>query len=356
MCALVQLSYVVNPNLMFRNYVYRSSSSESIPRHFSEFARYVHSNYLLSSKNLIVEVGSNDGTLLSAFKQLGCKVLGVDPAENLARVAKARGVETIPEFFNAKVAQKILEKSGPARVVIGTNVFAHIDDLHDFMDGVTALLQDEGILSIEVPYLGDLNQNVEYDTIYHEHLSYFSIQPIERLFSAHGMQLESVARLQVHGGSIRVIGKKTNRKSKRHALIELEKRSGLDKLETYRTLAYRVEYQKEYLKHMLEAIKSKGQRIIGYGAPAKGNTMLNVCDIGTETLDYLIDTTPEKIGKFTPGKHVPIFETAKFRRERPPYALMLAWNYQEEILMKERDYIGQFINPIPYPRVLSRIA
>ena len=353
-CALVQLSYVVNPNLMFRNYAYRSSSSTTIPRHFQELAQFVHSNFLKSSKDLVVEIGSNDGTLLSAFKELGSRVLGIDPAENLARIANQRGLETLPDFFNSEAARRIRQTKGPANVMIGNNIFAHVDDLHDFMEGVTSLLEEGGVFSIEVPYLGDLNQNVEYDTIYHEHLSYFSVHPIERLFSEFQMRLLSVTKLEVHGGSIRVIGKKTRERIPKVPFMAFEKRCGLNRLETFHALAYRVEYQKQCLKYMLDNVRSEGHRIVGYGAPAKGNTLLNVCGIGSATLEYVIDTTPEKIGKFTPGTHIPIYDTERFRRDQPPYALMLAWNYEKEIIIKEMNYTGQFVIPIPYPRILSK--
>ena len=337
---------------MFRTYAYRSSSSTTIPHHFYELAEFFHSNFLKSSKDLVVEIGSNDGTLLSAFKALGSRVLGIDPAENLARIANERGLETVPEFFDPELARQILERKGPARIIIGNNVFAHIDNLHNLMEGVTSLLTDGGIFSIEIPYLGDLNQSVEYDTVYHEHLSYFSVLPIERLFTEFRMGLLNVTRIEVHGGSIRVIGSKTDKKLPKLPLIDLEKKCGLNKLDTYRSLADRVEYQKWYLGDTLCKLKAKGQTIVGYGAPAKSNTLLNVCKIGSETLDYLIDTTPDKIGKFTPGTHIPIRDTETFRQNQPTYALMLAWNYEKEILLKERYYKGQFIVPIPYPRIL----
>lgn len=353
-CALVQLSYVVNPNLMFKDYAYRSSGSITMPHHFRELAQFIHSNFLMSSKDLVVEIGSNDGTLLGAFKELGSRVLGIDPAENLAKIANNRGLETLPEFFNSKTALRVRETKGRASAIIANNVFAHVDDLHDLMGGISMLLEDGGVLSIEVPYIGDLNQNAEYDTIYHEHLSYFSVRPIQRLFSEFQMRLLDVTRLEVHGGSIRIIGKKSIGRPSNVPFVAFEKKCGLDKLETFLSLANRVEYQKEYLRYMLKNIKSQGHIVVGYGAPAKGNTLLNVCGIGSETLEYVIDTTSEKIGKFTPGTHIPIYETERFRRDQPPYALLLAWNYEKEIILKEKGYAGQFIIPIPSPRILSR--
>jgi SAM-dependent methyltransferase len=325
-----------------------------MPQHFRELAQFISSEFMTSSKQLAVEIGSNDGTLLAALKARGIRVLGVDPAANLAKIANERGVETLASFFNSTTANQIREKRGKARAIIANNVFAHVDDLHDFMKGVALLLEDDGILSIEVPYVGDLNQNVEYDTIYHEHLSYFSVHPILRLFSDFGMRLEGVTRLDVHGGSIRVTARKSQESPTSLPFIDFERRCGLNKVETYEGLSDRIEYQKEYLRHTLAVLKSKGHRIVGYGAPAKSNTLLNVCKIGTETLDYVIDTTPEKIGKFTPGMHIPIYETEKFRRDQPPYSLMLAWNYEKEIIMKEREYKGQFIVPIPSPKILPR--
>ncbi len=353
-CALVQLGHVVDPNLLFKDYAYRSSGSTTMPFHFVELAQLIHSNYLKSSKDLVVEIGSNDGTLLSAFKRLGTRALGVDPAENLAKAANNLGLETLPEFFNSGTARRILETRGHAKAIIANNVFAHVDDIHDLMEGLSTLLDEEGVLSIEVPYVGDLNQNTEYDTIYHEHLSYFSVRPIERLFSEFGIRLLDVTRLEVHGGSVRVIAKKSSKGPSKVPFMAFEKRCGLDKLETFLNLASRVEYQKESLKQTLESIKSGGHRVVGYGAPAKGNTLLNVCRIDSQIIDYVIDSTPEKIGKFTPGSHIPIHETDRFRQDQPPYALLLAWNYEKEIILKEVRYTGQFIIPIPSPRILSR--
>lgn len=352
-CGLVQLGHIVNPNLMFRWYLYQSSSSDTIPQHFRELAYYLCSTFITSSKQLVVEIGSNDGVLLRAFKSLGANVLGIEPAANLAKIANEQGLETIPEFFNSSMAHEV-SKMGKAKLIVANNVFAHINDLHDFMTGVVTLLEDDGFVSVEFPYLGDLNQNVEYDTIYHEHLSYFTINPVNRLFLEYGMKIMSVKRLEVHGGSVQIIAKKTSKLGPEIPFLEFERRSGLGKLETYETLAYRVEYQKEYLKHALTDLKSKGNKIIGYGAPAKGNTMLNVCDIGCETLDYIIDSTPVKQGLFTPGTHIPIHPPEKFHKEQPPFALMLAWNYEKEILLKEQSYVGQFIIPLPYPHVLPK--
>ncbi len=354
-CALAQLSYVVNPTLMFREYAYRSSVSHTMSLHFKELADYIHSNFLRSSKDLVVEIGSNDGAMLKAFKGLGVRVLGIDPAKNLANLANDSGLETIPEFFGLKSAMRIRDTRGPARAILGNNVFAHVDNLHDLMEGVALLLDTEGVFSIEVPYLGDLNQNVEYDTIYHEHLSYFSVLPISKLFSKYGISIVSVSRIETHGGSIRVIGMKKGRNSV-HPFLKIERRAGLDRLETFETLAHRIEYQRDFLQLMIRDLKSRGNRIVGYGAPAKGNTLLNYCRIGLDALDYLIDTTPEKIRKYSPGMHIPIYDESQFRKDQPEYALMLAWNYEREILAKESSYTGRFIIPLPSPTVFRAIS
>lgn len=353
-CYLVQLKHVVNPEIMFSHYLYRTSASTPMALHFGELARYLHSKCLDSSKNLVIEVGSNDGTLLGAFRDLGCKVVGIDPAENLAKIANERGLETVPRYFNVSTAELILQQKGRAKLLVANNVVAHVHDLHDFMRAVCVVLENEGFVSFEFPYVGDLNQNVEYDTIYHEHLSYFSVLPIQSLFSQFGFRIVEVTRHEVHGGSIRIIAKRTDKRISRPVFLRFEKKVGLDRLETFTALAYRVEYQKEYLRHTLEAIRATGKRIIGYGAPAKGNTLLNVCKIGPETLDYLIDSTPEKQGRFSPGTHIPIYSERKFRKEQPQFALMLAWNYEKQIIMKEMDYTGQFIIPLPSPKVLPK--
>jgi SAM-dependent methyltransferase len=352
-CALVQLAHVVDPKLLFKNYAYRSSISATIPAHFRELAESVRSNFVTSSKELVVEIGSNDGVLLRAFRDQGVRALGVDPAENLARIANSFGLETIPAFFDSALAEDISGSRGKARVVIANNVFAHVDDLHEFMRGVTTLLEDGGLLILEFPYLGDLNQSVEYDTVYHEHLSYFSIHPVNRLFREFSMKLKEIERLEVHGGSVRVTAQKSEGRGDQVFLAN-EKREHLDRLETFENLSSRVRYQRDSLLLTLGKLKERGRRVVGYGAPAKGNTLLNYCGIGRDTLDYVVDETPEKQGKFTPGMHLPVVETQKFRKDQPEYSLMLAWNYEKEILLKERDYHGQFVIPIPYPRVLSK--
>lgn len=353
-CGLVQLMDVVPKEEMFTEYLYFSGASRPIPKHFAEQAREISQRF----PGFMVEIGSNDGTLLRALKQHGVKAIGVEPARNIAKLANEAGLKTINDFFTEKLAKSILNERGHASAVIANNVVAHIDDVHELVKGVKTLLAPDGVFIFEVPYLEGLISKCEYDTIYHEHLSYFALRPLIELFSMHGLEIFDVKRLEVHGGSIRVYVRRSTDTtvSKRVAdLIMLERRLKLDSFETYERFAARVESNKQVLKTVLTILKDEGKRIVGYTAPAKGNVLLNYCGIGTDILSYTIDTTPAKQGLYTPGMHIPIYPTQKFRDDQPDYALMLAWNYEQEILAKEqayRDKGGKFIVPIPELRIV----
>lgn len=349
-CGLVQLLDIVPPERLFSYYAYFTSASLPMQQHFSEFVNDVDSHYPLNETHFVVDIGSGDGTLLSSFQLLGVSALGVDPAENVAATANERGVETIVGLFNAKCAQRICDEYGMANVITGTNVFAHVDDLDGFMSGISLLLSDDGYFVIEVPYLLDLLANVEFDTVYHEHLSYFGLRPLIYLFSKYGMSIADIEKLTVHGGSIRVYAQKgVHQSDKVEAMLMEEKKNNLNSITTYISFGHRVAQIKDMLVTHLNTLKNEGKTITGYGATAKGNTLLNYCGIDTNTLQYVSDTTPFKQGKYTPGTHIPVVTEGVFHSNPPDCSLLLAWNYADLIKEKERSYIengGVFIHPL----------
>lgn len=309
------------------------------------------------SGSLVVDIGSNDGTLLANFKKYGLQILGIEPADNIAKLAASRGVNTLNEFFCQQVAETVRTEIGPARAIFATNVFAHVHDLGSFLCEVDSLLAPEGVLVIEVPYLVDMLDKLEFDTIYHEHLSYFAVRPLVALFSKFNLGIVEVKRAAVHGGSLLLFVQKSaqSQSTTTRELLKLEEKLGLNSLEPYLKFAEKVAQVKEELVSLLRSLKGRGERIVGYGAPAKGNVLLNYCGIGADILDYIIDTTPFKQGRYTPGTHIEIFPEEQFHQHVPDYALLLAWNYVDEILQKEEQYRrlgGKFIVPIPRPHLV----
>lgn len=359
-CSLVQLNYTVSSELMFKNYVYVSSTSDALREHFRGLAEEAVKLFIKSKDDLIIDIGSNDGTLLKEFKKFNVRVLGVEPATNIAKIANSEGIETINKFFNESVATKILEEKGNTRIITATNVFAHVADLDGFVKGVYKLLDDYGVFIVETPYLVDLIQNTEFDTIYHEHLRYYSIQPLKILFERHNMKIFDVKRVPVHGGTIRVFIKRdTNHefeeKSSVKEFIYLEKGLKLYSVERYLEFAKNVENIKRDLLDLLKLLKSEGKHIVGYGAAAKGNTLLNYCKIDTNLLDYIVDKNPHKQSLFAPGTHIPVFPPEKLLEDKPDYMLILAWNFADEIIKQQKgfkDAGGKFIIPIPKPKIV----
>ena len=348
---------VILPEILFKDYAYLTGTSQTMKQHFHLLAVETANNFNLSKDDLVVDIGSNDGTLLKGFKQLGIKTLGIEPATNVASIAEREGIETINDFFSVEVAKKIIEKRGRARVITGTNVFAHINDLDGILQAVDNLLGNDGIFVIEVPYLVDLLSKTEFDTMYHEHLSYFSLRPLVVLFRRFNMDLFDVKRVPVHGGSIRCYVRRSPStiQSSVYQLLASEQSLNLNSLNTYSEFGTRVRNIKIKLTSLLRKLKRDGYKIIGYGAAAKGNTLLNYCNIGTDILDYIVDNTPLKQGLYTPGTHIPVISPNNMLRDVPDYALLLAWNYSNEILKKEQEYRelgGKFIVPIPEPRIV----
>jgi len=355
-CFLVQLLDIVDKEYLFKNYLYMTSASKPIVEHFIKYAKEIYEEFLQGlDEPLVVEIGSNDGSLLAEFKKLGTSILGIEPATNLANLANQSNITTTNTFFSSKVGKEITQ-SRNASVVVANNVIGHVEDLQDLMEGIKILIGEKGVFIFEVPYLVDLIKKLEFDTIYHEHLSYFSLLPIMNLTNRYGLEIFDVKKQSVHGGTIRVfISQKNSFKVKdsvKHFLDE-EHRFGLDNIEIYRNFSVKVAEFKRKLKTELEIIKKENKSIFGYGAPAKGNVLLNYCNIDTRFLDYIIDTTPLKQGKYTPGTHIPIFPPEKISDKGDGHiALLLAWNYESEILEKEKQFRekgGKFLIPIPTP-------
>ena len=356
-CGMVQLVQVVDAEVMFKDYAYFTGTSAPMATHFDEMARTIVRKFNLPMNSLVADIGSNDGTLLSRFQEQGMRVLGIEPATNIAKLANDNGISTVNEFFSESTARSIYSSKGRPMVMTATNVFAHVNDLDDFVRGIQLMLDDNGVFVIEVPYLVDMLNKVEFDTIYHEHLSYFAVRPMVALFKRFGMRVIDVERIAVHGGSIRVYAAKGERNPSVDVemLLKLEADAGLDKFEVYDKFANQVRDIRKELVALLKDLKSKGKSIVGYGASAKGNILVNYCKIGTDMLNYIADTTPYKQGLFSPGVHIPVVAFDKYYSDPPDYTLLLAWNYAKEILSKEHKYLqtgGKFIVPIPRPRII----
>lgn len=372
-CSLVQLGYIVLKEELFSEYAYFTGANKPLIKHFKGLAQDVkmhfginpkrHFGLEIGKKTLVVDIGSNDGTLLQCFQGLGAKVIGVEPAKNIAEIANQKGIETINSFLDEQTALSIIDKAGLANIVLATNVFAHVNHLGEFVCnirkllGVNHLLDNNNVLIVEVPYIRDLIEKTEFDTIYHEHLSYFSMKTLNCLFEDFNMTVIDAKRLSTHGGSLRLFVqmRERDRTDTIAELIEEEEELGLDRIETYIAFVQKIGEIRKNLTNLLNDLKLYGKRIIGYGAAAKGNILLNYCNIGTETLDYIVDTTPYKQGLYTPGKHIPIQNSTQFHENPLDYALLLAWNYEKEILEKEKESRkrgGKFIIPIPIPKVV----
>lgn len=358
-CFLVQLIHTVDPAIMFRNYVYIPSASWIRLENFRHIVEEASLVVPIKQDFLAVDIGSNDGSLLVEFKKKGVKILGIDPAENLAEIARLKGVETIIDYFSLKTAHKIRLKHGRATYITATNVLAHIDDIHGVFLGVKELLDEHGIFICEFPYLVDLLEKRLFDTIYHEHLSYFSVAPLLRVVKQHGLKLIDIRRTAIDGGALRLTI--TSVKSQRpeaiasiENLLLLEKNLKLDRLETYHKFAHKVYKLREDIRTTLGTLKKRGKTIIGYGASARGNILLGYCGLGRETIDFIVDSTPYKQGLFTPGHHIPICPEETLISRRPDYALILAWNFASEIMEKQKEFSrlgGEFIIPVPKVKI-----
>jgi len=358
-CGLVQLGYVVSPEVLYRNdYPYESSTTQTGHRHWKTFARAVVAGLDLKPDDLVVDIGSNVGVLLSAFADCGMRVLGVDPAANIVMLARERGVDTICDFFNEGVAEEVCASLGKAAIVTATNVFAHVDDLTSFMKNVQRVLAERGVFIFEAPYLGNLIRHNEYDTIYHEHLSYLSMQPLGPFFARFGMEVFDVQQVDIHGGSFRVfVGHQGQRPIAPDVgqMLREEAESHLSSRQVLGAFADRVAENKRELTWLLHSLKHEGKSIVAVSAPAKGMTLLNYCGIDGGLLDFVTEKSRLKIGRYTPGAHIPVVPDSKLLETQPDYALLLAWNFSEEIIQNLdafRKAGGKFIIPIPRPTVV----
>jgi SAM-dependent methyltransferase len=358
-CALVQITTEVPADDLFRDYVYFSSFSDTMLRHAAELALQVVRDEDLGPESLVVEAASNDGYLLKNYCAVGVPVLGIEPARNVARVAIARyGIPTREEFFTHEYAARLVQEGLRADVFHAHNVLAHVPDLNGFVAGIRTLLKPTGVAVIEAPYVKDMLDHCEFDTIYHEHLCYFSLTALEHCFRRHDLVVRDVARVPIHGGSLRVFvapAESERIASPRVAeLLADEARWGVGTLEPYRAFAARVDEIRSGLRALLGGLKASGKRLAAYGASAKGSTLLNACGIGADTLDFVVDRSPVKQGKFTPGTRLKIHAPEKLLEDMPDYTLLLTWNFADEILKQQAEYRsrgGKFIVPVPLPRV-----
>jgi 2-polyprenyl-3-methyl-5-hydroxy-6-metoxy-1,4-benzoquinol methylase len=361
-CGFVQLNYIVPPEILYcDDYPYESSTTSAGRRHWEELAGTVTRMLGLTANDLVVDIGSNVGVLLQMFKNQGPKVLGVDPAPNIAEIANRQGIETLPAFFNTETARQIVASNGKASVITGTNVFAHVGDLHDLMRAVSTLLADNGAFIIEAPYLLELLHNLEYDTIYHEHVSYLSVKPLVRFFRQFDMEIFDVQLRDIHGGSIRLFVRRIGSSSRPVAaivdqMIGNEERERIYELDTLHRFAQNVANNRTALRELLTSLKKAGSSIVAVSAPAKGMTLLNYCSLGSDFLDFVTEKSKLKIGRYTPGVHIEVVSDDMLLTHQPDYALLLAWNFAEEIMNNLKEFSdrgGKFIIPIPTPRIVG---
>jgi len=357
-CCHVQLSNVVDPKLLFENYVYVSGTSPAFVGHFESYAGDILRTYAPPSGSLVLDIGSNDGTLLGFFKKAGMSVLGVDPARKIARQATEGGIETLPVFFDSALAGKLRRERGPAHVITANNVFAHADDLGEIADGIRTLLADDGVFVFEVSYLADVYEKTLFDTIYHEHLSYHSVLPLERFFAAHGLKLTRAERIDTHGGSlrchVRLAGANDTGDGTVAERLDEERAMGLDKAETLSRFSTRIDFVKAELTGLLAKLKSGGATIAGYGAPAKATTLMYHFGLDGTVIDFIADDSPWKQGLYSPGLHVPVLPSEAIYDRRPDYLIVLAWNFAEPIMANHRAFSedgGRFIVPLPNVRM-----
>lgn len=359
-CFLVQLDEFQSPDQLFGRYRYFSSFSESWLRHAERYAEAMIGRFSIGARSQVVEVASNDGYLLQFFHRRGVPVLGIEPATNVARAAEEKGVTTLVRFFNVGTARAVVLMGKQADLLIGNNVLAHVPDLNGFVAGLKIALKPEGVLTMEFPHLLKLIAFNQFDTIYHEHFSYFSLLAAARVFTRHGLRLFDVEEIATHGGSLRIYacheGAGHAASGRIADLLERERAAGLERIESYRGFAERVRKVKRDLLSFLFRAKEAGKSVVGYGAPAKGNTLLNFCGIRTDLLDYTVDVSPHKQGLFLPGSHIPILAPSRIAETKPDYILILPWNLRDEItaqMAHVRDWGGRFVLPIPELTVLD---
>jgi hypothetical protein len=359
-CFLVQLEEYVSPEHIFTEYAYFSSYADAWLEHAQNYTYLVTERFHLNQDSFVVEIASNDGYLLQYFIQKNIPVLGIEPAKNVAQVAIEKGIPTLTEFFGLEKAKQLRDEGIQADLIIGNNVLAQVPELNSFVAGMKTILKEEGVITIEFPHLMRLIEENQFDTIYHEHFSYFSFIVAENIFSSHGLTLFDVEELPTHGGSLRIYARHAENSSlpisdQALDMHEKEIRAGFKEMEFYSAFGEQVKETKRKLLGFLIDIKKQGKMIAGYGAPGKGNTLLNYCGIRTDFLDYTVDRNPYKHGKFLPGTHIPIHPVEKIRETKPDYVLILPWNFKDEIMLQMagiREWGGQFVIPIPEVQIV----
>jgi len=358
-CHLAQLTDLVDRKILFENYAYFSSTSPQLHMHFKKYAAEVFSRFPRQAKRFTLEIASNDGILLKYFYKLGAKVLGVDPAKNIAKIAKKNGIKTLPVFFDDKVSEYILKRYGPAGIITANNVLAHTDNPHGIIKGVKKLLDTDGVFVFEVQYLADLLKKNEFDNTYHEHTCYFSLAPLKKLLEMWGLQIFDVQHVDTQGGSLRIYAGHTpllfplNNSVKQ--LSSQEKRQGLYTVKRYKKFGSAPIKIKKDLVGLLNNLKKSNKKIVGYGAAAKATTLTEYCGIGQQFIDYIVDDSPQKQGKYMPGTHIPIFSAQKLKENMPDYVLLFAWNYTDSIIKREswlKENGVKFIKPIPDVKII----
>jgi 2-polyprenyl-3-methyl-5-hydroxy-6-metoxy-1,4-benzoquinol methylase len=359
-CFLVQLEEFESPADIFSDYAYFSSYSASWLNHARSYTDLMVEKFGFNSSSKVIEIASNDGYLLQYFKELDIPVLGIEPAANVAKVAEAKGIPSLVKFFGVNTATELVESGTQADLLLGNNVLAHVPDLNDFVAGMKIVLKPDGVLTMEFPHLLQLIDKNQFDTIYHEHFSYFSFLTVEQVFAAHGLTLFDVEEISTHGGSLRIYGKhrETNPaiSDRLRNLKEREIAAGLNTIDTYLSFTEKVQTTKRNLLSFLIDAKKEGKSVVGYGAPAKGNTLLNYCGVRTDFIDYTVDLSPHKQNTFLPGTHIPVYHPDKIKETKPDYLLILPWNLQQEIMGQMafiREWGGQFVVPIPSVEVLQ---
>src|SRR3972149_8769263 len=354
-CLLVQLEEFESPQNIFTNYAYFSSYSKTWLDHAQEYVNMMISRFGFDEKSQIIEIASNDGYLLQYFKEKKIPILGIEPAVNVGEIAEKKGIPTIFKFFGTETAKKLANSDKKADLLLGNNVLAHVPNLNDFVKGLKILLKRNGVITMEFPHLLQLIQQNQFDTIYHEHFSYFSFLVVQKIFSSHQLTIFDVDEISTHGGSLRIYAKHEENQELKVSenilkLIKKEYEFGLDKIITYSNFQKKIELLKQQICEFFISIKKEGKTIVGYGAPAKGNTLLNYCEIGNEVINYTVDKNPHKQGLFLPGTHIPIESPEKIKITKPDYILILPWNLKDEIIQQIdfiREWGGKFVTVIP---------